>query len=88
MSKELKKAFCHPSKPKVLIQYMKCDLSVMCRELGYNAYTVESVEDLTKPFVSVYFGAAYMAWLSTYEGRWDFFTLASLSSVFIDNQNR
>ncbi|KAM7464903.1 hypothetical protein LguiB_012465 [Lonicera macranthoides] len=44
------------------------------KELGYNAYTVESVEDLTKPFVSVYFSAAYMAWLSTYEGRWDFFT--------------
>lgn len=61
---------------------------MVCRELGYNAYTVESVEDLTKPFISVYFGAAYMAWLSTYEGRWDwdFFT-PSMSSVFIDNQN-
>ncbi|KAK6123888.1 hypothetical protein DH2020_042379 [Rehmannia glutinosa] len=36
---------------------------------GYKAYMVESVEDLTKPFVSMYFGAAYMNWLSEYEGR-------------------
>ncbi|KAM7532397.1 hypothetical protein LguiB_035807 [Lonicera macranthoides] len=51
---------------------MGIDFPTACwlsKELGYNAYTVESVEDLTKPFVSVYFGAAYMAWLSTYEGR-------------------
>ncbi|XP_057765234.1 uncharacterized protein LOC130985999 [Salvia miltiorrhiza] len=37
--------------------------------LGYKAYSVEAVEDLTKPFVSMYFGAAYMTWLSEYEGR-------------------
>ncbi|KAL3508246.1 hypothetical protein ACH5RR_027647 [Cinchona calisaya] len=36
---------------------------------SYRAYTVESVEDLSKPFVAVYFGAAYLAWLSDYEGR-------------------
>ncbi|GER52779.1 hypothetical protein STAS_30265 [Striga asiatica] len=35
----------------------------------YKAYKVESTEDLTKPFVSMYFGAAYMNWLSEYEGR-------------------
>ncbi|KAA8523421.1 hypothetical protein F0562_009844 [Nyssa sinensis] len=39
------------------------------KDLGYKAYIVESVEDLTKPFVSMYFGAAYLAWLSEYEGR-------------------
>ncbi|KAL3851019.1 hypothetical protein ACJIZ3_012901 [Penstemon smallii] len=39
------------------------------KDVDYKAYTVESVEDLTKPFVSMYFGAAYMAWLSEYEGR-------------------
>lgn len=39
------------------------------KELGYKAYRVESAEDLTKPFVSMYFGAAYLAWLSQYEGR-------------------
>ncbi|KAI9159815.1 hypothetical protein LWI28_002179 [Acer negundo] len=38
-------------------------------ELGYRAYRFDSVEDLTKPFVSVYFAAAYLAWLSEYEGR-------------------
>ncbi|CAL5401090.1 unnamed protein product [Camellia sinensis] len=36
--------------------------------LGYKAYIVESVDDLTKPFVSLYFGATYLAWLSQYEG--------------------
>ncbi|KAL0443131.1 UNVERIFIED_CONTAM: hypothetical protein Slati_2035800 [Sesamum latifolium] len=39
------------------------------KDLGFKGYIVESVEDLTKPFVSVYFGAAYMTWLSEYEGR-------------------
>lgn len=39
------------------------------KDLGYKAYKVESVEDLMKPFVSMYFGAAYLAWLSEYEGR-------------------
>ncbi|KAK3042655.1 hypothetical protein RJ639_000907 [Escallonia herrerae] len=39
------------------------------KDLGYKAYLVESVEDLTKPFVSMYFGAAYLAWLSEFEGR-------------------
>lgn len=38
-------------------------------ELGYKAYKVESHEDLCNPFVSIYFGAAYLAWLSDYEGR-------------------
>ncbi|KAI4342421.1 hypothetical protein MLD38_027052 [Melastoma candidum] len=38
-------------------------------ELGYKAYDIESVDDLCKPFVSMYFGAAYLAWLSEYEGR-------------------
>ncbi|XP_028803828.1 uncharacterized protein LOC114758893 [Neltuma alba] len=38
-------------------------------EMGYRAYRLESVEDLTKPFVSMYFGAAFVAWLSEFEGR-------------------
>ncbi|KAB1202102.1 hypothetical protein CJ030_MR4G014265 [Morella rubra] len=38
-------------------------------ELGYRGYRIDSVDDLTKPFVSMYFGAAYLAWLSEYEGR-------------------
>ncbi|CAL0326377.1 unnamed protein product [Lupinus luteus] len=38
-------------------------------ELGYRAYKLESIDDLKCPFVSMYFGAAYVAWLSEYEGR-------------------
>ena len=38
-------------------------------ELGYRAYKLESVDDLSNPFVSMYFGAAYVAWLAEYEGR-------------------
>lgn len=38
-------------------------------ELGHRAYRIECVDDLTKPFVSMYFGAAYLAWLAEYEGR-------------------
>ncbi|CAA3009681.1 Serine/threonine-protein kinase ATM [Olea europaea subsp. europaea] len=39
------------------------------RDLGYKGYIVKSLEDLTTPFVSMYFGAANVAWLSEYEGR-------------------
>lgn len=39
------------------------------RDLDYKAYNIKSVEDLTRPFVSMYFGAAYMSWLANYEGR-------------------
>ncbi|XP_027172854.1 uncharacterized protein LOC113772460 isoform X2 [Coffea eugenioides] len=39
------------------------------KDVGYKAYIVDSVDDLCKPFVSMYFGAAYLAWLSEYEGR-------------------
>lgn len=38
-------------------------------ELGFMAYKLETVDDLSNPFVSMYFGAAYVAWLSEYEGR-------------------
>ncbi|MED6159007.1 hypothetical protein PIB30_038316 [Stylosanthes scabra] len=38
-------------------------------QLGYRAYKLESPEDLYNPFVSMYFGAAYVTWLSEYEGR-------------------
>lgn len=52
-----------------LIQLVLLVLDLLTRDLGYNGYSVESVEDLTKPFVSMYFGAAYMTWLSEYDGR-------------------
>lgn len=38
------------------------------KDLDYKAYNVESVDDLTNPFASMYFGAAYLNWLSEYEG--------------------
>lgn len=44
-------------------------LNLMSRDVGYKAYVVESIEDLAKPFVSMYYGAAYLAWLENYEGR-------------------
>ncbi|XLS81726.1 hypothetical protein HN51_047557, partial [Arachis hypogaea] len=37
------------------------------RQLGYRAYKLESPEDLYNPFVSMYFGAVYVTWLSKYE---------------------
>eukprot|EP00262_Sarcandra_glabra_P022449 TRINITY_DN994_c0_g1_i7.p1 TRINITY_DN994_c0_g1~~TRINITY_DN994_c0_g1_i7.p1 ORF type:complete len:213 (+),score=31.81 TRINITY_DN994_c0_g1_i7:82-639(+) len=39
------------------------------QDKGYKAYKVTSVEDLSNPFLSMYFGAAYLACLSEYEGR-------------------
>ncbi|KAJ7559112.1 hypothetical protein O6H91_04G070600 [Diphasiastrum complanatum] len=38
-------------------------------DVGYKSYRLKSIEDLTKPFVSMYFGAAYICWLSHYDGR-------------------
>ncbi|KAF0909113.1 hypothetical protein E2562_031619 [Oryza meyeriana var. granulata] len=39
------------------------------RDCGHRAYIVSSVDDLYNPFASMYFGAAYLGWLSQYEGR-------------------
>ncbi|KAG6495269.1 hypothetical protein ZIOFF_043063 [Zingiber officinale] len=44
-------------------------LVVDYKDVQYRAYKVVSVDDLYNPFVSMYFGAAYLAWLSVYEGR-------------------
>ena len=62
------------TKPFVIYIYFKkmsafLELLLVYRELGYRAYRVDSADDLTKPFVSMYFGAAYLVWLSEYEGR-------------------
>lgn len=45
------------------------NLLLVGRELSHRAYRLDSADDLTKPFVSMYFGAAYFVWLSEYEGR-------------------
>ncbi|KAJ8459563.1 hypothetical protein OPV22_032489 [Ensete ventricosum] len=39
------------------------------KDVGCRVYKVMSVDDLYNPFVSMYFGASYLAWLSQYEGR-------------------
>ncbi|XP_024160932.1 uncharacterized protein LOC112168050 isoform X1 [Rosa chinensis] len=39
------------------------------REMGFRAYRTISVDDISKPFVSMYFGAAYLVWLVECEGR-------------------
>lgn len=39
------------------------------REMGFRAYRINSVDDLSKPFISMYFGAAYLVWLVECEVR-------------------
>jgi soluble lytic murein transglycosylase-like protein len=41
----------------------------LAEEMGYNAYGVPSNQDLINPEISIYFGAAYIHWLSTYKGQ-------------------
>ncbi|KAI3955409.1 hypothetical protein MKW98_018510 [Papaver atlanticum] len=41
----------------------------LVRENGYQTYQIEgNLELLHKPFINVYFGAAYLKWLSSYDG--------------------
>ncbi|XP_020531574.1 uncharacterized protein LOC18447898 isoform X2 [Amborella trichopoda] len=39
------------------------------KDIGFKAYKVKAMEDLSNPFLSMYFGTAYVSWLSQYEGR-------------------
>ncbi|XP_050367498.1 uncharacterized protein LOC126785877 isoform X2 [Argentina anserina] len=39
------------------------------RHMGFRAYRINSADDLSKPFLSMYFGAAYLVWLVECEGR-------------------
>ncbi|KAI3948497.1 hypothetical protein MKW98_019247 [Papaver atlanticum] len=42
----------------------------LVRENGYQTYQIEgNLELLHKPFINVYFGAAYLKWLSSYDGK-------------------
>ena len=58
---------CH----KILSQTSDfCSYVLLCRDMGYRAYEIEGASALLyRPFVSVYFGAAYLKWLSTYDGK-------------------
>lgn len=40
----------------------------LASEMGYTAYGVPDMEDLMKPEISMYFGAAFIDWLSRYYG--------------------
>lgn len=37
--------------------------------MGYKAYKLRCLDDLSNPFLAMYFGAAYVCWLSNYGGR-------------------
>lgn len=50
------------------IAAMKLKVQLACSDMGYQAYAVQGNPDLLfKPFVNVYFGAAYLKWLSSYD---------------------
>lgn len=38
--------------------------------MGYKAYKLKSRENLSNPFLAMYFGAAYVCWLTNYSGRY------------------
>jgi len=38
------------------------------KDMGYKAYKLRSREDLSNPFLAMYFGAAYVCWLTKYSG--------------------
>lgn len=40
----------------------------LAKDMGYSAYGIPTAAALTSPQVSLYFGAAYLDWLSTYRG--------------------
>ncbi|CAN6684211.1 unnamed protein product [Malus baccata var. baccata] len=42
--------------------------SWLYNEMGFRAYNPNQGDDLSKPFFSMYFGAAYLVWLAEYEG--------------------
>jgi len=56
---------------------------VFARDMGYKKCKLRSPEDLWNPFVAMYFGAAYVCWLSTHQGRCNFLflTLVLHSSI-------
>lgn len=39
------------------------------KDMGFKSYKLRSRDDLSNPFLAMYFGAAYVCWLSTYNGR-------------------
>eukprot|EP00850_Spirogloea_muscicola_P015478 SM000118S25621 [mRNA] locus=s118:333197:336407:- [translate_table: standard] len=53
-----------------IMQVLQSTAEWLSRDMGYRAYTVDWANKmLYQPFVAVYFGAAYLNWLSTYAGK-------------------
>ena len=52
-----------------LTQVLTSTARWLAKDLGFNAYGIPTEEDLYNPEVSMYFGAAYLTWLSTYKGK-------------------
>eukprot|EP00246_Nothoceros_aenigmaticus_P017393 TRINITY_DN8466_c0_g1_i2.p1 TRINITY_DN8466_c0_g1~~TRINITY_DN8466_c0_g1_i2.p1 ORF type:complete len:416 (-),score=39.55 TRINITY_DN8466_c0_g1_i2:104-1351(-) len=53
-----------------LMQTLQSTAEWLAKDMGYKAYGFDqSLQSLYRPFVSVYFGAAYLKWLTTYGGK-------------------
>lgn len=52
-----------------LMQTLGSTARWLAEEMGYTAYGVPSNDDLLDPEKSIYFGAAYVEWLSNYGGK-------------------
>lgn len=53
---------------KFLLLFVSVKLTVAYSELGYSSYISEGNSDvLYRPFINVYFGVAYIQWLSNFE---------------------
>lgn len=52
-----------------LMQTLSGTARWLATDMGYSKYGVPDIADLTKAEVSMYFGAAYVHWLSNYKGQ-------------------
>lgn len=52
------------------MQVLQSTADWLARDMGYNVYEVDWTSSmLYRPFVALYFGLAYLEWLSGYQGR-------------------
>eukprot|EP00898_Chlorokybus_atmophyticus_P001738 jgi/Chlat1/2565/Chrsp175S02400 len=51
-----------------LMQTLVSTASWLARDMGYRAFGIPKEQDLYDPYVSMYYGAAFLLWLSTYNG--------------------
>ena len=66
-------------------QVLQSTADWLSRDMGYRAYTVDWASSmLYRPFAAVYFGCAYLTWLSSYGGKYRFLT-PLVSSLILDS---